>query len=399
MEPLGPAPRHALGDISPERLARLVQRAGESMREFYQAGRRSSLTSPMFNVPGRMTVGGEVYFRHLPALLRELDGIVGVDELAGRAGALCTRPHYLTMQSFMHGYLNGREQRRLDAGLASGEPLADERYEDLAVVMDFWDRAMRAYLRADLVLPEETGGAIRPLAADAVAELAATLRPVTSDEAAWQVKVRRAVATAELYTFIANGESRVGVFHYGPYPLPGGDILLIKELNGLHDRFLPWVNVPLPPFENLARVMRLREVTARIGAFGTLVTEPREYEANLVAEQLVSRVDGALHSLTDDEIAALQAGTSQAQLRMYEEAAGWDARRQVAYGADLYAALLVPWFQAAGADVRDRVVALFRSVADEITVVGTPTLQAQLGSTEGEFYEWHSITTPLGART
>ena len=35
--------------------------------------------------------------------------------------------------------------------------------------------------------------------------------------------MRRAVATAELYTFIANGESRVGVFHYGPYPLPDGE--------------------------------------------------------------------------------------------------------------------------------------------------------------------------------
>src|SRR6201999_4329032 len=107
------------GDITPERLARLVERAGESMREFYQAGRRSSLTSPLFNVPGRMTVVGEVYFRPLPQLLRELDGVVSVDELAGRAGALCTRPHYLSMQSFMHGYLNGREQRRLDAGLGS----------------------------------------------------------------------------------------------------------------------------------------------------------------------------------------------------------------------------------------------------------------------------------------
>ena len=79
---------------------------------------------------------------------------------------------------------------------------------------------------------------------------------------------------------------------------------------------------------------------------------------------------------------------------MYKEAAGWDAARQVAYGADLYAALLVPWFQAAGVDVRDRMVALFRSVADEIapgSPPGTPTLGAQLGSTEGEFYEWHSI--------
>jgi hypothetical protein len=389
MKPLGPAPSHALGDISPERLARLVERAGESMREFYQAGRRSSLTSPMFNVPGRMTVGGEVYFRHLPDLLRELDGTVGVDELAGRAGALCTRPHYLSMQSFMHGYLNGREQRRIDAGLVSGEPLADERREDLAVVMDFWDRAMRAYLRADLVLPEETGGAIRPLSPDAVAALAATLRPVTEDETAWQVTVRRAVATAELYTFIANGESRVGVFHYGPYPLPGGDILLIKELNGLQDRFLPWEDVPLPPFENLARVMRLRGVGARIGAFGTLVTDPLEYEASLVAEQLVTRVNGELRSLADDDIGALQTGTSLAQLRMYEEAAGWDAVRQVAYGADLYAALLLPWFQAAGVDLRDRVVALFRSVADEIAPV-------QLGSTEGEFYEWHSITANTG---
>ena len=31
--------------------------------------------------------------------------------------------------------------------------------------------------------------------------------------------VRRLLATLELYTYILNGESRVGVFNHGPYPL------------------------------------------------------------------------------------------------------------------------------------------------------------------------------------
>lgn len=394
MQPLENAPAHALGDIEPERVARLVERAGESMRVFYQAGRRSSLTSPMFNVPGRMIVGGEIYFRHLPALLRELTESISPEEIAGRAGALCTRPHYLSMQSFMHGYLNGREQRRLESGLSSGEQLKEENPEDLAVIMDFWDRAMRAYLRSDRVLPEETGGAILVLSEPEIAELLATLRPATSGTQG--AGARRAVATAELYTFIANGESRIGVFHYGPYPLPGGDVLVIKELNGMQDRFLPWKDVPLPRFENLARVMRLRGVGVQIGLFGTLVTDPLEYESNIVAEQLLTRTPDGLRPLSDDDIAELQQSTSLAQMKMYTEAATWDPVRQVAYGADMYASLLLPWFSAVGVDAHSRIVPMFRAVADEIApplaaATAPPLLQERLASTEGEFYESQSI--------
>jgi hypothetical protein len=364
------------------------------MRNFYQGGRRSSLTSPMFNVPGRMVVGGEVYFRLLPDLLRELTAVPSPEVLGGTAGALCSRPHYLSMQSLMHGYLNGREQRRLEQGLAAGEQLPDERPEDLAVVMDFWDRVMRAYLRSGRLLPEETDGAILVLPADQVAALADSLEPVGPSQR--QIKVRRAIATAELYTFIANGESRVGVFHYGPYPLPDGDVLLVKELNGLQDRFLPWHDVPLPPLENAARIMKLHAVDVRIGLFGTLVTEPLEYEAGIVAERLVTRTADGLRTLAESELEELRASASITQLRMYEEAAAWSPVRQVAYGGDLYAALLIPWFTHAGIDAGARILSAFRAIADEIApglaaAEALPLLQAQLGSTEGEFYEFSSI--------
>ena len=302
-------------------VAAAVARYGANVRDFFHAGQRASLISPLFNVPARLVVGSYCYLEHAPDLLRRVADSVAPEELGRRSKALGRRPNGVGLNALMLGYLNGREQRRLLAGLAPGEPLPGERLEDTATVVDFWRRFGSAYGEDPRgVLPMETGYRLPILPAAEVARLAESARPVAdADE---RLAIRRMTAVTELYTFIQNGEARVGVFNHGPYPRPGGETLVVKELVGLRDRFLDW------------DVMRLRDVEATIDLFGSLVTDPFEFEDRIVAEEVLGVDAGGPRPLSTAEVAEVTETAGTAQVLMYERAAQWSPDYRIAYGAD-----------------------------------------------------------------
>jgi len=149
------------------------------------------------------------------------------------------------------------------------------------------------------------------------------------------------MATLELYTFILNGEARIGVFHHGPYPLPGGDALVVKELIGLRDDYFPWSGTTTrPACEAVARVMRLRNVKSKIVLMGSLTTEPKDYEAHIVSQSIFRVDQGVAHPMTEQEIDSLTATAGDAQLELYRRMIDWDDRYRVEYGAELYGCIL-----------------------------------------------------------
>jgi hypothetical protein len=199
------------------------------------------------------------------------------------------------------------------------------------------------------------------------------------------------MAIIELYTFILNGEARVGVFHHGPYDLGGSEALLVRELVGLDDRFLPWDLPVRPPLPNVARVMRLRGVGARVDLFGSLVTDPVEYADRIGAEAVLTVEDGVPRHLSIDELEAAAEAAGTAQVAMYEQAVGWSAERQVAYGADLYASLVAGFPRLAGLDldgeIRERFAATAERVVPGLTSGDEPLLVlGRLGASDGELY-------------
>ena len=376
------------GPSAPLALEREIRRFGTSVRSFFTGGRPPTLTSPLFNVPARLVVGSYCYFEHLPWILREVTAAVPAGELASAMKHVATRPNYVSLSSLMLGYLNGREQLRLRAGLADDEVLGRERRADDELVVGFWREVGARYVDAPSFLPDENGYRLPILAPGEVDEL---LVLVGDGGPGAGVPVRRAMAVTELYTFILNGEARVGVFHHGPYPLPGGDVLVVKELVGLRDRSLPWAPRELPPVGSLCRAMRLRGVEVRIDLFGSLVTAPSDYAAHVVGEAYVTNDGGSLRPVTPQEIAETERRAADAQVAMYEEAIGWSPYDQIAYGADLYASLALGFARAAGLDLGRQVVDAFhetavRVVPDLLSGADPLLVLGRLAAPDGEVY-------------
>lgn len=307
-----------------------IARFGESVKHFFRGQKRSEMTSPLFNLPGRLLLGSYCYYENLPPLLDEIAAAAQPEDIGHAMKRLCMRPNYVHLNSLALGYLVGREQTRLTGGCVRHD--ADR----TAAVMEFWSGTARAYRNDGRLLPEQTGQTVPVLTPAAVSELAGQLLGEGMHR-----QVHRMVATVELYTFIFHGEARVGVFHHGPYPLDGGDTLVVKELVGLGDRFYGWARQETRlPCSDLACVMRLRGVRSRIDLFGALTTEPADYADRIVDEALFAAVDGGYRLLPADMVPAMTQAAGDAQLELYRRALEWDEAQRIRHGAELYGYLL-----------------------------------------------------------
>lgn len=317
---------------------RLIELFGTSVKHFFRDQQRSAMTSPMFNLPGRLVLGSHCYYENLPQLLLEIRSRAGAEDIGRAMKNLCARPNYVHLNSLALGYLVGREQARL-----SGVDIEAD-FDQTVSVMEFWSQVARSYRNDGLLLPDEADFTLPILPAQMVGELDDRLRGGLPDTLRRQI--RRLVATLELYTFILHGEARVGVFQHGPYPLNGvggghGDTLLVKELVGLREDFYPWAQTQTClPFDNIAWVMRFHDVRSKIVLFGTLTTQPRDYAQSIVAEALFVVKDGSYRPLPDDEILELTQTAADAQLELYRKVIDWDSKYRIEYGADLYGYLL-----------------------------------------------------------
>ena len=369
-------------------LADEILRYGRNVRTFFHEGKRAGLMSPLFNVPGRLVVGSYCYYEHLPTLIREMTEAVPASEIGRRMKGLGVRPNYVNLNALMLGYFNGREQLRLAHGLAAGDVLPGDSARDAATLVDFWNGAGNSYVEGPSFIPYETDGSIRILTDDRISELEGSLRVPTDDE---RTRIRRATAITELYTFILNGEARVGVFNHGPYPVGDGDVLVVKELVGLADDSLPWDLERRPALESVVRVMRIRDVHASIDLFGSLVVEPFQYDDRIVSEALFGRDADGVRELPLSEFEAIAAIAGDAQIRMYEQARDWTAEYQMAYGADLYASFALSFMRTAGVDARDRVRQAFRETAERVVprlLSGEEPLAIldRIGASDGHLY-------------
>jgi len=346
---------------------------------------RSQMLSPLFHLPGRLILGSYCYVENLVPLLQCVTEHMPPEALAHRAKRLGARPNEIHINSLLLGYLNGREQKRL-----LGHRVREEA-DEITFLLDFWVRFLSVYRQDGRLLPEEGGFTLPVLEDQAVETLLPALHPEPGQE--WRRRLHRAWATLELFTFVFNGEARVGIFHHGPYSLPDGTCLLVKELVGLRDEFYSWADESVQlPIAHLACLMRLKDVAVRIGLFGSLWTEPREYNRNVIAYGLFTTTEAGVRPMALEELEAIAAQAADAQMRLYRRFLAWDARRRIAYGAELYGNLLRVFGDLAGLGpgFHQRIRERFQESVDrhlEALLAGEPPLILRhIAETEGEIY-------------
>jgi hypothetical protein len=367
---------------------------GENLKDEMRAERREQLTSVLFDLPRRSLLGWFALYEHQAPFLRELMAQVAPEEIGRRMKVPGTRPYHLQLFIVMCHFL-ARQQRVLEVGPAEGEPFPEERFEDVVTVLEFWERASRAYREDGRLLPVQSGGTLPVLDAEGLRQVRELLRPADPDGYA---AARRMAATLELYSFVLHGEQRDGVFGHGPYPGEGGRTIFVREFNDLRNGYLPWAATEARnPFPNVIVAHECHDTRIRCDMFGGLVTDPLEIADRLDRLAVLTQEGGELRPLTAEEIAAAQEAAASAQIELYMKAVEWSPRYKIEYGAHLFANHLLPFFEVAGVggdDIGDRIAAAFHETADRMiddllasVETGLPgAIWGHIGSTPGRLF-------------
>jgi hypothetical protein len=363
----------------------LIHRFGESVRRFFRAERRSSLISPLFHLPGRLIMGSYCYHEHLVPLLRRVANRMTPEAMAQRAKRLGARPNEINADSLLLGYFNGREQKRL-----LGVEFKDDA-EEITFLLEFWSRFLSAYKSDGKLLPEESDFTLPVLGAESLEALTPALCYETKQVE--RRSIHRALAIIDLFTFVFNAEARIGIFHHGPYPLPDCSQLLIKEQVGLQDNFYSWASESVRlPLASLACLMRLRGVDVKIGLFGSLRTEPREYNSQIEAYGLFTNAGGELRAIRLEQLKEVAAVAAEAQMRLYRQFLTWDKPQRLAYGAELYGNLLRAFGDAAGLgsefhqEIRERFQESVARHLESLLGGEPPAILHHIANTDAEIY-------------
>jgi hypothetical protein len=338
---------------------------GETQAQAMRREQRGSMKSELFDIRGRTWVGFECYYAAVPALLRTLSEHASPEALGRAMRRPGSRPYYLQLLILMSNYLSARQQRVLASGTPP-EALDPQADADLTTVVDFVARIARAYRTDGEVVPTAPGFDMRVLSEDWIARCAALLGPRER-----LPEIQRFVATLSLYGFLLHGEQRDGTFDHGPYALPDGTRLLVRELNDLDNRFLPWAEQDAPlPIANVCVAYALRDVDMQFNIFGSSVTDPVDFLDRTERVALFTREGDDLRTLAPAEMTALARRAGELQLRLYQDVAAWPSIERSRYGLYLYANHLAPFFRLAGAE------SVLPALLARFEVVGGPAAEA-----------------------
>jgi hypothetical protein len=121
----------------------------------------------------------------------------------------------------------------------------------------------------------------------------------------------------------------------GPYPLPDGRTLLVRDFNEMAVSHFPWSRVIAAdlPHANLTVALVLEGVEVAVNDWGTTVTDPVDYLAHVVAAGFFDSTGGTLTPIPVGELDDLRAGVKRAQKDLYRLIAGMSQAERSAQAA------------------------------------------------------------------
>ena len=307
---------------------------------------RTSLESKLIPVSAYILIAAvECWYRH-PEMMRVIDAAMPAEAIGAAGRRPGCRVNAVHLWSIANIYLTGRK-------ILSAFQLADDRPEPTWTVLEFWERAARAYRGDGESFAWDAGFVLRPYPTDVVEALLAGAAAVTDPEE--RTRIKRFNATLVNYLFLLYFDTRVGTGDSGPYPLPGGRTLLVRDFYQLGQSDFAWSSVARDvPYANLTAALVLDDVTLRVNDWGTSVTDPEDYLDRLVGFGLFTTdtPDRSLRPVPLDQLDSIVDAVRVAQAGLYRNVAAMTRDEKIACGAYVYFSFLRPFAQVAG--VADR---------------------------------------------
>lgn len=306
---------------------------------------RTSLESGLIPVTAYILVSAaECFFRH-PEMAASIDAAMPAEEI-GRTGRYPgSRINAVHLWSIANIYLTGRRF------LGMMMPERDDPART-ASLLRFWERAALAYRGDGRTQAWDAGLVLRPYDDEVVRALLDGVVNVESAED--RASLKRFNATVMNYLFLLYFDTRVGTGDSGPYPLPDGRVLLVRDFYRLGPSDFWWSDVAEGmPYGNLTAAMVLDGVDLKVNDWGTSLTTPEDYLDHLVGFGLFTTdpadpVTRTLRPVGIDEIDAIVTKVRSAQSTLYRRIAAMDRDEKIRCGAYVYFSFLRPFAEAAG---------------------------------------------------
>ncbi|MGH9138388.1 MAG: hypothetical protein ACRD0G_15305 [Acidimicrobiales bacterium] len=305
---------------------------------------RTSLESRLIPVTAYIVIAcGEAFLRY-PELARRIGSAMPAEEIGRRARVPGCQVDTCYLWSIANFALLGRKlMATLDPGRDSPQHLFP--------ILDFWDRAARAY-RGDGTRQAWDTGSATPYGSGVVATLLADVAEIT--DANDRHDLSRLSATLVNLLFLLYFDCRAGYGDTGPYEVPGRPdrTLLVRYFYRIGPSYLSWSDVSADVgYTNLTAAYVLEGGSFRITDFGTSIHTPEPYLDRLVGFGLYTSDGcdpGELRPVPHDEFDAIASAVRTAQATLYRRIAGMDRMDKIRCGAYVYFTFLRPFAELAG---------------------------------------------------
>lgn len=310
---------------------------------FALTAERTSLESKLIPVSAYVITSCiEAYLRY-PAMVEQIEAAMPAEEigrLARRPGCRVNTVHLWSIPNF---WLIGRKVFQSVGWPGTEEPAPAHR------VLSFAERVALEFRADGTRSAWDTGSA--PVYPPAVVDtLLAGSSPVTDEQRA---SIKQLNATLVNYLFLLYFDTRVGAGDTGPYVLPDGRHLLVRDFYQLGPSDFWWSEVAREvPYRNLTAAMVLDPGArvARITDFGTTYTDPEDYLDHVVEYGLFTTDGGDLRPVPLEELDGIVTAVRAAQKAHYRNIVAMDRHEKIRCGAYVYFAFLRPFARIAGVE-------------------------------------------------
>lgn len=308
---------------------------------------RTSYSSQLIPVTAYILVACAEAFERYPEMMRVIDAAMPAEAIGRTGHRPGSNVNSVYLWSIANFWLTGRKV------IASMDPSVDD-VDAAYTVLDFWDRAARAFRNDDGTRQAcDAGDVVRPYGPSVIASLLGGVTDIAvgpdGDELRQRIKTFN--ATLVNYLFLLYFDTRVGAGDTGPYPLPDGRVLLVRDFYRMGRSDFWWSDVAADvPYQYLTAAMVLRDVDVRVTDWGSCITDPEDYLDHLVGFGLFTTdtPDRSLRAVPLDEIDGLVKTIRRVNAQHYRNVAAMTRDEMIRAGAYVYFTFLKPFAEAAG---------------------------------------------------
>lgn len=321
----------------------LVHEGGAAYKS--ELARRTVFESELFGMNTYILMSMMEDSLRVPDRIRVIRRHASPADLVKKALPIGSKRSFINLAAMPLHYLTGRE---LFVDL--GEGSLSDGLEDHLEVLRFWREATIA-MRTDGVLynmdadPPDSSHVVGD---DLMAEIIGHL--VEADEAT-KSAIRKFGARLTAYAFLENCDARTAVCDTGPYVLPDGSFLALRETCADKDGDFPWLDGirETLPYHHFVIAHRLPgSVQMDNNVWGTAWFTPSDYQADIIETRVFCTDSGRLQPLGPEQLEQATAAIRKAHRALYQRLAETDPEERNLYATQMYAWKLKPWARLAG---------------------------------------------------